>query len=66
MATWRVAVRRAADVTERLFAYINLAQLTALIQPIGLIPDHKAGVPRTSYKGVLHFRHRGVRIWNST
>ena len=55
--------KAAADVTERLFAYINLAQLTALIQPIGLIPDHKAGVPRTSYKGVLHFRHRGVRIW---
>ena len=53
----------AGEVTERRFEYRSLEQLTALISPIGLIPDHKAGVPRASYRGVLHFRHRGVRIW---
>ena len=55
--------KAAVEVSERRFGYRSLEQLTALITPIGLIPDHKAGVPRASYKGVLHFRHREVRIW---
>ena len=55
--------RTVEDVIERRFGYRNSEQLTMLITPIGLIPDHKAGVPRASYKGVLHYRYRGVRIW---
>ena len=55
--------KAATDVTERKLGYGSLQELTALITPIGLIPDHKAGVPRASYKGVLHYRYRGVRIW---
>lgn len=53
----------ANDVSEQRVQYTTLEQLTQMILPIGLITDHKAGVPRTSYKGVMQFRHKGVRIW---
>ena len=54
---------KALAVAERRLGYSSLQHLTSLITPIGLIPDHKAGVPRSSYRGVLSFRYRGVRIW---
>lgn len=30
---------------------------------VGLMPDHKAGVPRSSYKGVLVYRLNGHRVF---
>eukprot|EP01006_Ploeotia_vitrea_P042011 TRINITY_DN66595_c5_g5_i7.p3 TRINITY_DN66595_c5_g5~~TRINITY_DN66595_c5_g5_i7.p3 ORF type:complete len:273 (+),score=125.45 TRINITY_DN66595_c5_g5_i7:886-1704(+) len=36
--------------------YNSLKQLDTVLQPLGLMTDHKAGVPRTSYKGVISFR----------
>lgn len=51
------------DASEMLVRYGNLTNLTAMMEPVGLMADHKAGVPRTSYKGVLQFRYRKFRIW---
>ena len=50
----------AADV---IITYSNLATLTAMLKPLNLIADHKAGVPRTSYKGVLFYRYKARRIF---
>lgn len=54
---------RPLDVDERLIEYGDLADLTALMMTARLLYEHKAGIPRTSYRGVVHFRYRGVRIW---
>lgn len=51
------------DVSEMLIRYGNLTDLTDMMKVVGLMYDHKAGVPRTSYKGVLQFRYREVRLW---
>jgi len=52
-----------AHISEKLFTYTDLDDLTRIMESIGLIYDHKAGVPRTSYKGIVPFRYREVRIW---
>lgn len=51
------------DADEMLVEYGGLSDLTELMQPIGLMSDHKAGLPRASYKGVLQYRYRQIRIW---
>ncbi|KAF2484070.1 GNT-I family-domain-containing protein [Neohortaea acidophila] len=51
------------DVKERWIGYRDLDHLTAMMGDIGLITKHKAGMPRASYRGVIHVRHRGVRVW---
>lgn len=53
----------ATEISEGILEYKNLTHLTELTEVVGLVPDHKAGVPRTSYKGVLPFRYREVRLW---
>eukprot|EP01116_Phalansterium_solitarium_P021815 TRINITY_DN6950_c0_g1_i1.p1 TRINITY_DN6950_c0_g1~~TRINITY_DN6950_c0_g1_i1.p1 ORF type:complete len:436 (+),score=145.37 TRINITY_DN6950_c0_g1_i1:1427-2734(+) len=42
-----------------LVRYENDNHFVQLAERIGIMPDSKAGVPRTAYKGVVHFR------WNS-
>ncbi|KAK4504263.1 hypothetical protein PRZ48_005179 [Zasmidium cellare] len=54
---------KSTEVAERLVEYSDLADLTILMMTVGLLYEHKADVPRSSYQGVLHFRHLGVRIW---
>lgn len=53
----------AETLPERRVTYRDMDGLAVLMEDVGLMPDHKAGLPRASYKGVLHYRHRGVRIW---
>ena len=49
--------------SEMLARYDELTDLETLMENIGLIYAHKAGVARTSYKGILQFRYREVRVW---
>lgn len=51
------------EAIERVVRYKDLSDLTMLMMTVGLLYEHKAGVPRTSYQGIVHFRHRGIRIW---
>ena len=57
------SVSSTAAVPDLIVTYNNLAALTAMIKPLNLIADHKAGVPRTSYKGVLFYRYKARRIF---
>ena len=59
----QLAANAVLDVSEIMVEYDNLTDLTVLMVLIGLMYDHKAGLLRTSYQGVLQFRYRGVRIW---
>ena len=36
-------------------SYENLPALDRILHPLGLMTDHKAGLPRTSYRGVITF-----------
>jgi len=42
--------------------YGNLDQLTLWEDFLGLMSDHKEGLPRASYRGVVPFRYRGHRV----
>lgn len=37
--------------------YSNLEDLTRLLEAFGLMTDHKDGIPRTSYHGIVRFSH---------
>jgi len=50
-------------VSEKAIPYTDLEDLTSVMEPLGLMYDHKAGIPRTSYRGIVPFRYREVRIW---
>jgi len=50
-------------VSEKVIPYTDLDDLTSIMEPIGLMYDHKAGIPRTSYRGIVPFRYREVRMW---
>ncbi len=44
-------------------AYRTLSELDAVMRPLHLITDHKAGVPRGSYRGVLPFAHGAHMVY---
>jgi len=43
--------------------YNNLKEYTSFARKLGLIIDHKNGLPRTSYRGVVNFRYRGNHVF---
>ena len=53
----------ARHASERVARYDDLTDLGTLMKDIDLIYAHKTGVARTSYKGILQFQYRDVRIW---
>ncbi len=44
------------------WTYQTLQDLTPVLSTIGLMTDHKEGIPRTSYRGVIWFRFNGYRV----
>ena len=63
----RIDAQLSANITlhanEMSARYEDLTDLGAVTKNVGLIYAHKAGVARTSYKGILQFRYLGVRTW---
>lgn len=52
------------DATANVVAlyYNTLQELTNLEEQLGLMSDHKDGIPRASYQGVVPFRYNGRRV----
>jgi hypothetical protein len=45
------------------WAYRDLGELTGMLNRLGLMTDHKAGVPRGSYMGVLPFANGARTVY---
>jgi len=43
--------------------YDTLKEYTRFAKRLGLITDHKNGLPRTSYRGVVNFRYKGNHVF---
>uniref|UniRef100_A0A6A7FVQ5 Alpha-1,3-mannosyl-glycoprotein 2-beta-N-acetylglucosaminyltransferase n=1 Tax=Hirondellea gigas TaxID=1518452 RepID=A0A6A7FVQ5_9CRUS len=56
-------VLKETDHNAFLLEYSNLNQFTTLANEIGLMTDHKNGIPRTSYDGIVQFRSNLNRIF---
>jgi alpha-1,3-mannosyl-glycoprotein beta-1,2-N-acetylglucosaminyltransferase len=53
----------AADCTDGRISYNSHTAFEALAKQLGLMPELKAGVPRTAYRGVVTFRRGACRIF---
>ena len=43
--------------------YNDLPHLDTMLDTVGLIKEHRAAIPRTSYNGLIPFRWNGKRVW---
>lgn len=54
----------APETGEFVLVYESMQQLDSYLTQLNMMLDHKAGVPRTAFDGVLHFTPReGRRVW---